>query len=71
MSVNFCSIAIELSVPHDDVISIAIKITFVNLGHGFKKAGSVLFYIGDAWNKHFLIPITVCICITGWCYGYV
>ena len=38
----FSSIAIELNVPRDDFRSIAIELTFVILGHGFKKAGSVL-----------------------------
>ena len=33
------SIAIELTVPHDD----AIELTFVILGHGVKKADSVLY----------------------------
>ena len=39
------SIAIELNVPHEEFSSIAIKLTFVILGHGFKKAGSVLYDI--------------------------
>ena len=66
----FSPIAIELNVERDDVSS--IELTFFNLGHGFKKAGSVLLDIGDAWNKDFVNPITsVRICITGWCYGYV
>ena len=65
----FSSIAIELNVPCDDFSSIAIELTFVNFGHGFKKTGSVLFDIGDAWDNDVLNPITpVCICITGWCY---
>ena len=41
----FSSIAIELNVPRDDLSSIAIEITFVTLGHGLKKADSVLFDI--------------------------
>ena len=41
----FSSIAIELNVPSDDFCSVAIELTFVTLGHGFKKAGSVLFDI--------------------------
>ena len=50
----------------------AIELIFVSLGRGFKKDGSVLFDVGDAWDKDFLNPITsVHICITGWCYGCV
>ena len=41
----FSSIAIKLNVPHDVFSSIAIELTFVTLEHGFKEAGSVLFYI--------------------------
>ena len=40
----FSSIAIGLNVPRDDVI----ELTFVNLGYGFEKAGSVFCDIGDA-----------------------
>ena len=48
-----------------DFSSITIELTFVTLGHGFKKAGSVIFDIGNAWEKDFLNPITsVCICVT-------
>ena len=44
-------------------VTTAIELTFVKLGHGFKK---VFFDIGDAWDKVFFNPITsVCICITG------
>ena len=42
LSVSFSSIAIELNVPRDDFSQIANDLTFVTLGHGFKKAGSVL-----------------------------
>ena len=46
-----------------------IKLTFVTLRRGFKKASSVLFDTGDSWDKDFLNPITSGdICITGWCY---
>ena len=38
-------IAIELNVPREDISSIAIELTFFILGHGFKKAGSVLYAI--------------------------
>ena len=38
-------IVIELSRPPDDFSSIAIELTFVILGHGFKKTGSVLYDI--------------------------
>ena len=59
---DFSSIVIELNVPHDDFSSIMIKpvtkLTFVNLGHSFKKAGSVLLDISDAWDKDFLNSIT-------------
>ena len=41
----FSSIAIELNVPRDDFSSIAIELTFVILGHGFKKAGSIFYGI--------------------------
>ena len=41
----FSSIAIELNVSRDDFSSIAIELTYVTLGHGFKNAGSVLFDI--------------------------
>ena len=54
LSVNFSSIAIELNVLRDYFSSIAIELTFVILGHGFKKVGSVLFDNGDAWDKEFL-----------------
>ena len=43
----FGSIAIELNVPRDEFSSIAIELTFVTLGRGFKKAGSVCF---DIWR---------------------
>ena len=67
-----CPSILELNVPRVDFSSIAIELTFVTLGHGFKKAGSVLFDIGDVWDKDFINPITsVCICIIGWCYGCV
>ena len=46
-SVNFSSNAIELNVPHDDFSLITI------LGHGFKKAGSVLFNICASRTKTF------------------
>ena len=45
LSVIFSSIAIELNVQRDDFSSIAIELNFVTLGHGFKKADSVLFDI--------------------------
>ena len=45
LSVNFSSIAIELNIPRDDFSLITIELTFVILGHGFKKAGSVLYDI--------------------------
>ena len=49
----------------------SIELTFVTLG-GFKKAGPIMFDIGDACDKDFLNPITsVHICITGWFYGCV
>ena len=44
----FSSIAIDLNVPSYDFSSIAIEpieLTFVILGHGFKKAGSVNYDI--------------------------
>ena len=52
----FCLIAIELNVPRDEISSIAIELTFVTLESG----GSVLFDIGDAWDKFFFFfnPIT-------------
>ena len=60
----------ELNVPRGDFSSIAMELIFVTLGHDFKKAVSVLFDIGDAWNKNILNPIiSVYICIGGWCYG--
>ena len=34
-------------VPRDD-FSLAIELTFVTFGHGFIKAGSILFHIDDA-----------------------
>ena len=46
----FSSIVIELNVPRDEFSSIANEQTFVTLGRGFKKASSVLFDIGDAWD---------------------
>ena len=33
----FSSIAIKLNIPRDDFSSIAIELTFVSLGHGFKN----------------------------------
>ena len=64
------SIAIELNVPHDEFSSIAIELTFVTLGLGFKKVGSVFLDILESWDKDFSNPITtVYICVTGWCYG--
>ena len=47
------SIAIELNVPRDEFSLTVIELTFVTLGRGFKKAGSVLFDIGDACDKEF------------------
>ena len=49
---------IELKVPRDEFSSIAftsrtIELNFVTLKRGFKKADSVLFYIGDSWDKDF------------------
>ena len=41
--------AIELNVSRNDFS----ELTFVNLGHGFKNAGSVLFDIGVACDKDF------------------
>ena len=41
----FSSIVAELNVPRDDFNLIAIELTFVVLGHGFKNAGSVLYGI--------------------------
>ena len=38
----FSSIAIELNAARDGFSSIAIELTFFTLGHGFKKADSVL-----------------------------
>ena len=72
----FSSIVTELNVPRDDFNLIAIELTFVVLGHGFKNAGSVLYYIYlwylCAWDKDVLSSITsLDICIPGWCYGCV
>ena len=50
--------------PRDDF---AIELTFVTLGHGFKKAGSVLFDICAPGTRITSLDI----CITGWCYGCV
>ena len=36
-----------------------IELTFVTLGRGFKKAGSVLHDIGDSWDKDVLNPVIV------------
>ena len=44
LSATFSSI--KLNVPRDDFGSIVIELTFVIFGHGFKKAGSVLY---DIW----------------------
>ena len=69
----FSSIAIELNVPRDEFSSIAIELTFVALRRGFKKsrgfkiAGSVLFDIGDSWDKDCISHI----CMAGRCYGCV
>ena len=49
----FSSIAIKLNVRPDDFSSIAIKLTFVILGHGFKKADSVLYDICAPGNRTF------------------
>ena len=66
------SIVIELNVPRVEFTSIVIELSFVTLGRGFKNDGSVLFDIGDAWDKNVLNPITsVNISITGWYYGCV
>ena len=37
----FSSIVIELSVPRDNFSSIAIELTFVILGYGFKKSKKI------------------------------
>ena len=65
----FSSIAIELNVPRDAFSSIAIELTFVILGHGFKKSRfSPLWYL-CAWDKDFSSPLTsLDICIPRWCY---
>ena len=52
-----CSIAIELNVPRDDFSSIAIELTFVTLGHGFKKVGSVLFDICVPGTRTFKVRL--------------
>ena len=44
---------IELNVPREDFSAIAIELTFVTLGYGFKKAGSVLFDICAPGTKTF------------------
>ena len=51
---------IELNVLHNKLKSIAIELTFVTLGHGFKKAGSVLVDIGDSLDKEFFFK-SICI----------
>ena len=61
LSVNL--IAIELNVPCDDLSS-AIELTCVTLGHGFKKAGSVLIDICAPGTS-------LDIWLTEWCYGCV
>ena len=72
LSVNLSSIAIELNVPRDDFSLIAIELTFVAFGHGFKNAGSSPLLYLCAWDKDVLSPITsLDICIPGWCYGCV
>ena len=47
------SVAIELNVPYDEFISIAIEVIFVTLGRGCKNASSVLFDIGVSLDKDF------------------
>ena len=54
----FSLIAIELNVPHAEFSLISIKLIFDTFRCGFKKAGSVLFDVGDSGNKDFLNPIT-------------
>ena len=49
----FSSIAIKLNVTCDEFSSIAIELTFVTSGRGFKKAGSVFLDIGDSWDNDF------------------
>ena len=50
----FSSIAIELNVTRDEFSSIMIEPTVgVALRSDFKKTGSVLFDIGDSWDKDF------------------
>ena len=66
LSVNFSSIAIEINVPRDEFSSIVIELTFVALRRGFKKAGSVLFHIGDSWDKAFLNPIYISLYLHNW-----
>ena len=44
-ALSFSSITIELNVPRDDFSLIAIELTFVVFGHGFKNAGSILYDI--------------------------
>ena len=53
----FSSIAIELNVPRDDFCLIAVELTFVTLGHGFKKAGSVLFDIYAPGTQTFQVRL--------------
>ena len=53
LPVNFSSIAIKLNIPRDEFSS--IKLTFVTLRRGFKKASSVFFDIDDSWDKFFFL----------------
>ena len=48
------------------LISIAIKLILVSLGRSFKKAGSVLFVIGDSWDKDFLNPNYISLYLHTW-----
>ena len=59
--------AIELNAQRDDFCSITIELIFVNLGHGFKKANSVFFDIGDAWDKDFFLKSDyISLCLHNW-----
>ena len=58
------SIAIKLNVPRDEFSLIAIELIFVTLGHGFKKAGSVLLDIRESWEKDCIIYLLLCIAFT-------
>ena len=62
----FSSVAIELNVPRDD-FSCAIELTFVILGHGFKKSRfSPLWYL-CAWDTRYLhtwVLLRLCIIFT-------